>query len=177
MTHEEATALLRHADITPGGTWADLGAGTGTFTRALAELLGSSGTVHAMDQDKRALTQLQNLSGKGLTTKSATVITQQKNFTKSLDLKNLDGILLANALHFVRDQRHVLENLSSYLKPDGKLVIIEYELQQANPWVPFPLSFARLKTLATNAGLPEPVRVMTRPSSYHREMYVAVLSL
>jgi ubiquinone/menaquinone biosynthesis C-methylase UbiE len=172
MMHEEALELLRPADIALGGTWADLGAGTGTFTRALAELLGKIGTVHAVDKDRRSLNQIETL---GL--ESASITTHHQDFTKPLNLENLDGILMANSLHFVRDQVLLLSQLRMHLKHTGKFIVIEYDITRANPWVPFPLPFESLRKLVARVGLQEPVKVMTKPSRYHREMYVAVVNL
>ena len=53
MDHADHVRLLRDG-VTEGGTWADLGAGTGAFTLALAELLGPGGEVIAVDQIGRA---------------------------------------------------------------------------------------------------------------------------
>lgn len=171
LKHSEALNLLHPAGIHPGETWADLGAGAGTFSKVLAELTGLPGTIHAVDKDKHALGQLSR--------DRPSIITHHQDFTEPLDLKNLDGILMANSLHFVRKQSQLLETLSSssYLKPNGKFIIIEYNITRANPWVPFPVSFERLKELAAQLSLREPVKVATRPSSYHREMYVAVITL
>jgi ubiquinone/menaquinone biosynthesis C-methylase UbiE len=169
MTHEEALALLRPTKITPGGTWADLGAGTGTFTKALAELVGVNGIIHAVDKDNYALRQLAQ--------SNPSIITHQQDFTASLGLENLAGILIANALHFVRHQEKVLGQLSSYLNSGGKFIIIEYNISRANPWVPFPVSFERLKELASRSEFNEPMLVARKDSRYHREMYVAVLTL
>jgi precorrin-6B methylase 2 len=58
LNHSEALGLLHPATIRQGETWADLGAGTGTFSKALAELVGPTGTVHAVDKDKHALSDL-----------------------------------------------------------------------------------------------------------------------
>jgi ubiquinone/menaquinone biosynthesis C-methylase UbiE len=171
VTHEEALELLRPTDVTVGETWAELGAGTGTFTRALAELLGKTGTVHAIDRDKRALSQI---ASSGL--ESTSILTHHQDFTKPLNLENLDGILMANALHFVRDQASLLRQLRTSLKLTGKFIVIEYNIVRANPWVPFPLSFESLKKLVARVGLQEPVKVMTKDSRYHREMYVAVVN-
>jgi ubiquinone/menaquinone biosynthesis C-methylase UbiE len=172
VTHEEALELLRPAEISEGETWAELGAGSGTFTSVLAELVGVTGKVYAVDKDKRALSYIKV---KGLN--AAPITTHQQDFTKLLTLENLDGILMANALHFVRDQASLLRQLRVYLKPKGKFVVIEYDIARANPWVPFPLSFENLKILTSRARLQEPVKVMTRGSRYHREMYVAVVNL
>jgi ubiquinone/menaquinone biosynthesis C-methylase UbiE len=171
MTHEEALELLRPAEIAKGETWADLGAGTGTFTRALAELLGKTGTIHAVDKDRRALSQIQSKL------ETASIITHHQDFTKPLSLENLDGILMANALHFIRDQASLLGRLKKHVKSTGKFIVIEYDIARANPWVPFPLPFESLKKLVARVGLGEPVKIMTKDSRYHREMYVAVVKL
>ncbi|CAN5744546.1 hypothetical protein BH23DEI1_BH23DEI1_06140 [soil metagenome] len=51
MEHADALDLIRAAIAPRGGRWADLGAGGGRFTLALAELLGPEGEVHAVDLD------------------------------------------------------------------------------------------------------------------------------
>jgi hypothetical protein len=84
---------------------------------------------------------------------------------------------MANTLHFVRQQEKVLKQVTGYLNQSGKLVVIEYDIARANPWVPFPVSFAKLKELAALVGFNEPVKVATKDSRYHREMYVAVITL
>lgn len=57
MQSREAVELIE-GGVVGGGTWADLGAGSGTFTRALAELVGAAGTVYAVDRDARAMAWL-----------------------------------------------------------------------------------------------------------------------
>ena len=47
--------------------WADLGAGTGTFTLALAELLGAGSTIYAVDADANAIHALGELPAVGET--------------------------------------------------------------------------------------------------------------
>jgi ubiquinone/menaquinone biosynthesis C-methylase UbiE len=169
VKHTEALDFLRPADIRLGDIWAELGAGTGTFAKALLEFVGKTGTIHAVDRDQHVLSQL--------TQNNPAILTHHQDFTQPLTLKNLDGILMANSLHFVRHQSRLLGQLLDYLKPTGKFVIIEYDIIRANPWVPFPVSFEKLKELASGLGFTEPVRVATRPSSYHREIYVAVITL
>ena len=173
MTHEEAVALLTPARITKGGRWADLGAGRGRFAWALAELLGPEGIVYALDKDTRALKDLQSFAAP--LEYLAQVTPQRADFTKPLELSNLDGILMANSLHFVRNPRRVLPQVMSRVRAGGLLVVIEYERRSANPWVPFPVPFDRLEWLTKKSGLSAPERVATRPSLYHREMYVAVV--
>jgi ubiquinone/menaquinone biosynthesis C-methylase UbiE len=168
LKHSEALSLLEPLNIKRGETWADLGAGKGIFSKVLTEYVGNKGTVHAVDKDSYALTQL--------VSENPSVLTHHQDFTQPLELQNLDGILMANALHFVRQQEKVLKAVSGYLRKNGKLVIIEYDITRANPWVPFPVRFEKLNDLATRAGLSVPVKVARKDSRYHREMYVAVLT-
>ena len=58
MNHHDHVTLLRKGVTQPGGVWADLGAGDGAFTLALAELIGETGTIYAVDRDQGALRRL-----------------------------------------------------------------------------------------------------------------------
>ena len=54
VDHADHVGLIRAA-VEPGGTWADIGAGQGAFTLALADLLGPGGRIVAVDRDARVL--------------------------------------------------------------------------------------------------------------------------
>ena len=175
MTSDEAVDLLRDAVTTPGGTWADLGAGGGTFTLALATLLGPNGTVYAVDRDASSL---RDIAQSGPRARSgANVSTIVGDFTEPIELSNLDGVVIANALHYVRypDQPRVLAQIASMLVHGAPLVIVEYDRENANKWVPYPISIATLGQLARDAGLAEPVILGKRPSQYGGDLYVAVV--
>lgn len=169
MTHAEALELIREGVLSPAGVWADLGAGSGVFTRALAELLGEEGRVYAVDRDAGVLALESNRPG------HARVLPQRADFTRSLALEDVDGILMANALHFVRDQQGVLSRLLSYLRPGGCFLLVEYDQEAGNPWVPYPISWKRFLTLAHLVGLRDVRQVGRRRSRFgHRELYTAV---
>ena len=158
-------ALIRGGVAAPGGTWADLGAGTGNFTWALRELLGPQGTIYAVDRDGRAIRRQREMLDQAQP--GAAVHLLQADFTRPLDLPALDGVLMANALHFVRDQAAALALIGAYLRPGGRLVLVEYDLGAAVPWVPFPVAFERFSSLALGAGLstPTPIGMRRSPSS------------
>lgn len=169
MEHAEAVALLQDAEVQAGGTWADLGAGSGTFTLALAELLGREGTVYAVDRSRSAVRALQML-----TTPGAVIVAQRGDFTEVLPLGALHGVLMANSLHFVRRQARVLRRIVEVLKPGGHLLVVEYEQTRGTPWVPYPVPFASFAELVREVGLEAPRRIGTRRSSFGREMYAAL---
>ena len=78
------------------------------------------------------------------------------DFTRPLDLPPLDGIVIANALHYVRQKEPVLQMLRSYLKPGARLILVEYNDDRGNPWVPYPLSYPTWQTLSARCGLTSP---------------------
>jgi SAM-dependent methyltransferase len=175
MDTGDAVRLLAGAVPRAVGTWADLGAGTGTFTRALVELLGSQARIYAVDRDARAVATLDRWARKA----APNVIPVLADFTGAFDLPGLpapqlDGVLLANALHFLRDGDGVLRRLADWVRPGGRVVVVEYDRRAASRWVPYPIPPARLAELAACAGLSAPVVTATRPSAFGGALYVAV---
>ncbi|HET6762397.1 MAG TPA: class I SAM-dependent methyltransferase [Longimicrobiaceae bacterium] len=171
MNHADALALLSAAiPSATGGTWADVGAGGGTFTRALASLVGPTGRVYAVDADPRAVATLGRLPSDPA---SAPVVAMHGDVAAPLGLSPLDGIVLANVLHFVADGADALALIAGQLRPGGRLVLIEYENRAPSRWVPYPVAFKRFQALAAEAGLSSPALVATRPSAYGGDLYVA----
>ncbi len=176
MNHGEMVGLIRGGVTRPGGVWADLGAGTGNFTRALAKLLGTQGIIYALDRDARVIAAQR--AHVPLASDAATIIPQQSDVTQTLTLPPLDGMLLANLLHFIRDQEGLLRRLADYLKPDGRLLIVEYEQALPIAWVPFPVPFARFASLVQDTGFGEATQIGTRRSpSSGRVLYAASVVL
>lgn len=173
MRDSEALDLLRAAiGDAEGEAWADLGAGGGVFTRALAKLVGAHGQVVAVDADERALAGLTRWARTAEGGPKIAIISA--DIARPFALPLVDGVVMANVLHFVRDPAEVLGRIAGRLRPGGRLVLIEYEGWRPSPWVPYPVSFARFAELAAGAGLAGPRIAATRPSAYGGELYVAV---
>jgi ubiquinone/menaquinone biosynthesis C-methylase UbiE len=173
MEIRDAVSLIRDAVGRDAGVWADLGAGAGTFTRALAEILDPGSVIYAVDIDEGALASLCGVS------RVNRIVPVRADFTTAFALPGLgdallDGILLANALHFVADASGVLTRLVRRLRIGGKVVAVEYDRRGASRWVPHPIPSSRWAHLATSAGLSDPLVVATRPSSYSGSLYAAM---
>jgi len=80
---------------------------------------------------------------------------------------------MANSLHFFRDKEKVLRHVRSFLKLNGMLLLVEYNVDSGNPWVPHPISFETYKELAPQAGFTEPQLLAKAPSRFLREFYSA----
>jgi SAM-dependent methyltransferase len=172
VDHRDHLNLLRAGVLGGGTTWADLGSGEGAFTLALADLLGPSGLIHSVDRNGRALHVQVRALRDAFPEVSVTPLVA--DFTTPLELPLLDGIVMANSLHFERDKLAVLRLVGSYLRPAGRLVLVEYDTDHGNPWVPFPLSFRSWATVAAEAGFRETRRLASVPSRFLGSIYSAV---
>lgn len=172
MNHNDHVNLIRAADLAAGGTWADLGAGAGAFTLALREVLGPQAEIFAVDKDRGSLADLERAHAR-LFAAAGTLHTMRADFRNRLDLPPLDGVLMANSLHFHRDKQAILELVRQLLRPRGVLLLVEYNVDKGNMWVPYPLSFQTFAGLAVRAGFETPRLVGSHPSSFLREFYAA----
>lgn len=173
MNDHDALALLSAAvPAADGEAWADLGAGDGTFTRALATLAGPEGHVFAVDEDEHALAAVRVWAD--TVRQGARITIVPADVTQPLALPVLDGVVMANVLHFILDAERVLPRIVSLLRPGGRFVLIEYEGRRPGPWVPHPVSIARFRDLAAAAGLSGPRVAARRPSRFGGEIYAAV---
>jgi trans-aconitate methyltransferase len=169
MDHADHVRLLRDGVPHEAGTWADLGAGSGAFTLALADLLPPGSLIYAVDKDASALRELAESYRK----RDPRIETRHADFTRALDLPRLDGIVMANSLHFVKDKEPVLARVWALLKPAAPLLIVEYDTNGGNMWVPYPFSFETWRSLAVATHFAEPRLLATHPSRFLRRIYSA----
>lgn len=149
MKHEEIIKLIREG-VQHGLRWADIGAGGGNFTRALADLLHDDAVIYALDQNTKALRALEKQWSH-----PQQLITISADLRQQIPLQNfggvlLDGAVMANVLHFIPHQlqANVLQKLMHLLNQDGGLIVIEYDVRNRRPWIPYPVPFAHLSQLA-----------------------------
>ena len=172
MNHKDHVALLQKGIPEKGGIWADLGSGSGAFTLALADLIGPAGTIYSIDKDKRALNEQEKAMRSNFP--STFVEYRATDFTPPLDLPKLDGIVMANSLHYVRRKDPLLQLIRSYLRPGGRFILVEYNTDRGNMWVPYPLIYRTWETLARQNGFIDTRLLSTVPSRYFGEIYSAL---
>jgi ubiquinone/menaquinone biosynthesis C-methylase UbiE len=173
MNHNDHVNLLKPANLPQGGMWADFGAGGGAFTLALRELIGSSAEIYAVDKDRSRLDDLEReYRNRYSDPKNLHIIAG--DFSKPLDLPELNGVVMANSLHFFKEKDKVLKHIRTFLKPEGLLLLVEYNADSGNAWVPYPLTFETWCAIALRTGFKEPQLLTKRPSSFLRELYSAM---
>ncbi len=171
MNHQDHVRLLRKGVPQAGGVWADLGCGEGAFTLALADLIGPTGTIYAIDKNAGALRQLERTMHAMFP--DITLYCQSADFTRPLDLPLLDGLVMANSLHYVRKKDALLQRVHGYIRPGGRMLLVEYNADVGNPWVPYPFSYETWSELAGRNGFTQTQLLEKVPSRFLREMYSA----
>lgn len=149
--------------------WADLGCGSGLFTRALSYYLKPGSKIYAVDKA--------NPSDLKLSEEQNQLIPIQGDFEKdSLPVPKLDGILMANSLHYVRDKYAFLTKCRQSFSNDSFL-IIEYDTDTpVKHWVPYPVSFTLLSRLFESVGFHEITKLKERRSVFGDTfMYAALI--
>jgi ubiquinone/menaquinone biosynthesis C-methylase UbiE len=171
MQLQQAIDLIRNKDIDAetASVWADLGCGSGLFTNALASLLKDESTIYAVDKNLSSFDKnsfLKNISIKPV----------QLNFENAtLPFNHLDGILMANSLHYVKNKKEFLEKLKTYLNEKACFLMVEYDTEISNDWVPYPISFLSIKKLFNESGFGSVTKINERPSAYNRGNLYSVM--
>jgi SAM-dependent methyltransferase len=147
-------------------SWYDLGCGSGTFTLALAGLLAAGSTICAVDREKRPLDAIPD-SYEGTSIRKLPANFLDATFA----LPALDGILMANSLHFVKEQASLLTKISRSAK---RLLFVEYDGGSRSIWRPYPLPFNKLRLLTLESGFVSFVRLAERPSRFGGTLYSAL---
>jgi len=172
MQLKEAKALLQNEYLLSQkntSVWADLGCGSGLFTNALSHYLKTGSRIYAVDKINRLNSEGANIG--------VEVIPLKADFeTAVLHLGKLDGVLMANSLHYIKDKPSFLAKCKQDFSNETFLVI-EYDTDIPVPrWVPYPISFSFLTALFQEAGFNKIVKLSERPSSYGRSnMYSALI--
>ena len=111
--------------LKPGQSIADIGSGGGYFSLRFAEMVGKEGRIYAIDTKPEFLEYVKNSAKeKGLDNVIPTLVSGDK-----LDLpeNSLDFIFMRNVTHHIPNRVEYFKNLKVFLKPDGRIIIIEYK--------------------------------------------------
>ncbi|MFA9199994.1 MAG: class I SAM-dependent methyltransferase [Cypionkella sp.] len=119
----EATKVMDLAEIRPGMTVADIGAGEGYYTVRLAERVGREGRVLAQDIDREALSRLgQRVERERLENVSIRLGTPDD---PKLPASSFDRVFLVHMYHEVQEPYAFLWRLWPALKPDGRVIVVD----------------------------------------------------
>lgn len=163
------TALKDRFALPARQCWADLGCGSGTFTRALAAILSPQSEIIAIDNARQSIAPLMANE-----VKVSFLLADMEQ--ARLPVNNLNGILMANSLHYIRDKNTFIRQLEPAFAAQKQWLIVEYDTESANQWVPFPLSFEKLRVTFTALGYHHIEKINSRSSRFGGTMYAALVT-
>jgi len=124
-TYAKRHEIVASLGLTPGMTVADVGAGTGLFTRSFAEKVGSTGKVYAVDIAPRFLEHIAAEAKKRGQTNVVTVLGTQD--TTNLPRESVDLVFLCDVYHHLEKPEKTLASIRRALKPRGVLVVVDFD--------------------------------------------------
>lgn len=124
---EKAVGLL---GIKPGMAIADVGAGTGYFSRRMAKKTGPTGKVYAVDIQQRMLDDLKQKAEAEKITNIETVLS--KDDDPMLPAGSIDIILMVDVYHEFSKPQPMLRKMREALKPTGRMILFEYRKEDPN---------------------------------------------
>lgn len=119
--------ILKEVEIKAGDHVLDYGCGPGSYIAPLAELIGKSGKIYALDIHPLAIQMIQKIASKKQMTNVETI---SSNCATGLPDHSIDVILLYDILHDLSEPNKVLEELHRVLKPDGILSFSDHHMKE-----------------------------------------------
>jgi len=116
--------MIEIIGLKSGQVIADIGSGGGYFTLRFAEIVGEEGKVYAVDTDEKLLEFVNNNAKQKGLNNIITVLAKDK---LELPKESLDFVFMRNVTHHISDRVSYFKDLKKFLKPYGKVVIIEYK--------------------------------------------------
>lgn len=117
--------LVAALGLRPGGTVADLGAGTGYFSRYLSEAVGAKGTVFAVDVEPNLVVHMRERAEKEGTANVVPVLGSADN--PRLPAGGVDLVLIVDTYHHLDDRVRYMERLRGVLRHGGRVAVVEWE--------------------------------------------------
>ena len=135
LEEEEPDLAISILKIPKGATVADIGAGSGFITQRLSQRVGPTGRVFATDVQPEMLDILRRrLADKKIT--NVTLVQGAVDDPK-LPESSIDLELMVDVYHEFSQPQEMLRGLRTALKPDGRLVLVEY--RKEDPAIPIKL--------------------------------------
>jgi precorrin-6B methylase 2 len=131
-TEENVEGALNAIGLKPGMTVAEVGAGTGYVSLRMARRVGPGGKVYATDVQPAMLDLLRRNAAKAGIGNVQTILGSEAD--PKLPAGQLDLIILVDVYHEFSQPQKMLQGIRAALKPDGRLVQLEY--RKEDPAVP-----------------------------------------
>lgn len=110
-------------ELKPGMHVADIGAGSGLFTRPIAQAIAPGGVAYAVDIDAALLKIIERTAGEHKIPNIRTVLGEPGDPTLP---EPVDVAFICDTLHHIARQGVYLQTLKKYIKPGGRIAVIDF---------------------------------------------------
>lgn len=126
--------VIEKLRLKPGDIVADIGSGSGTFSIPMAKAIAPDGILYAVDIDPKMLNYVAERAKKEGVTNLRTVLGVDDD--PNLPVKNMDVAFFHRVLHMIEHRQIYLNDTAKYMKPDGRIVVIDKNPEQSpNSWM------------------------------------------
>lgn len=125
--YDQRYPILAALDIRSGQSVADVGAGTGMFIPLLADRVGKSGTVYAIDIVPKFIEHITQKAAEHGLTQVKTVLSGERSI--EMPPGSVDLVFTCDAYHHFEHYQDMLASIHTALRPGGKLVIVDYDMK------------------------------------------------
>jgi ubiquinone/menaquinone biosynthesis C-methylase UbiE len=130
IQEERPDLLISELDLKPGMAVADIGAGTGYHSSRMAQLVGKTGKIFAVDIQREMLALLdKNMKDQGISN-VVPVLGSEKD--PKLAPTSVDLILMVDVYHELEYPAEMLRAMAAALKPKGRIAFVEFREENAN---------------------------------------------
>jgi len=151
----DPSSIVAQAEIAPGQIVADFGSGSGFYAIPSAKIVGSSGTVYAVDVQDPKLDATQSLARQSGLKNITTVKADLDKPLLDIAEASCDLVIIASIIHEIESKQSLLKNAYRLMKTGGKLLAVEWkkELTPFGPPVESRVSLSELEALLQPLGL------------------------
>ena len=130
----QVSEVIERLKLKPGDIVADIGSGSGSFSILMAKAIAPNGILYAVDIDQAMLDHVANRAKAEGVTNLRTVLGGFDD--PKLPVKDVDVAFFHRVLHMIEHRQTYLNSTAKYLKPDGRIVVIDKNREDSpNNWM------------------------------------------
>jgi ubiquinone/menaquinone biosynthesis C-methylase UbiE len=149
VSRMQVPRVVSALQLAPGMRVADLGSGSGLFTRPIAKAVAPGGVAYAVDIDAALLNIVERSAKEAGITNIVTVLAAPDDAKLP---EAVDVILICDTLHHIQNQAAYLKGLRRYLKAGGRVAVIDFSANWPVGHEPLRYSLEQLETWMRGAG-------------------------
>src|SRR3990172_9722134 len=125
--------VIEKLRLKPGDIVTDIGSGSGTFSIPMAKAIAPNGILYAVDIDQKMLDYVAEKAKQEGVTNLRTVLGEYDD--PKLPVQTVDVAFFHRVLHMIEHRQAYVNDVAKYLKPDGRIVIIEQNAEDRDDWM------------------------------------------